>query len=444
MKKFYLLKNFQVWYGLVLVILVPTVVVVNTISLNRAFKTNIDIQLQRQALTLGRSFNISLKSSLEDIKAVQEIIDDLIKSQTDIKNIKVLELSGEQFRVVASSNQAELGSSSSDTQNFLAWYQNEAIATLISSPNKDMIGRYWLVTMPLKDQTGDKRFLLSMSVSLEIMDELVRATLVRSYIILTLTVLFLILLLAANSRLFEYALLYRKIKEVDEMKDEFISIASHELRTPLTVIKGYISMLDKDNSSRLSPSSRDYLGIIGSSADRLNSLVEDLLNVSRIEQNRLKLEIEMMDATEVIAEVVGELKVEAQNKGLNLKMVGTSKAPQVMADRAKLKQALTNIAGNAIKYTKRGSVTIDCSLKGDFLQITTTDTGIGMSAKEKERLFEKFYRIKNEQTQGITGTGLGLWITKQLVVLMKGEIHLDSIEGVGTQVSILLPLKKYN
>lgn len=442
MKKFYLLKNFQVIYGIVLVLLVPTVIVVNTVVLNSAFKTNIDIQLQRQALSLGRSFNISLKDSLGDLEVVQTIIDNTINTQVDVKNIRVLEFRGEDFLVIASSNREQVGDVNSETQNFLAWHRNEAIATLVSGLKLGLDGRFWLVTMPLKDNAGRKSHLLTMSVSLEVMDALVRTTLLRSYIVLTLTVLFLILLLAANSRLFEYALLYRKIKEVDKMKDEFISIASHELRTPLTVIKGYISMLLKDEKKTLSQSTRDTLHIIDSSAVRLNSLVEDLLNVSRIEQNRLQLDIVMVDALEMISQAIGELKVEAETKGLNLKMACRDKIPQVFADQNKLKQVLINIIGNAIKYTKQGSITVECNVKGQYLQIVTTDTGIGMSAKDREHLFEKFYRVKKEETQDITGTGLGLWITKQLILKMSGEIQVDSIEGIGTQVSILLPLKK--
>ncbi len=449
MKKFYLLKNFQVIYGLILIILVPVVVALNTIALNKTFQRNIDVQLQRQAMSLGKSFNVAAQNIFDDKKKLQSIIDKTLQSENDVKEIQVLEFKDEEFIVMLSSNEIDLRKSSSFTQLYLSWYQNQAIATLFNKQQLDAFlgreisyqkdnDRYWLVTMPLVDEDGSKRYLLTMSVSLSIMDELIKDTLSKSYIFLSLTVLLLILLLAANSRLFEYAVLYKRIKEIDKMKDEFISIASHELRTPLTVIKGYVSMLLADHSDP--EETEKSLQTIAASSDRLADLVEDLLNVSRIEQGRLKFDIKSADPLQTINEVIKELSVETNNKRLELVYVGKSVLPRILVDNAKFKQVLINIVGNSVKYTIKGSVKIECSIKQKFLQIKIVDTGIGMSAKARERLFEKFYRIKNDDTKNVSGTGLGLWITKRLIENMSGEIFVDSIEGVGTSVSILLPL----
>lgn len=112
------------------------------------------------------------------------------------------------------------------------------------------------------------------------------------------------------------------------------------------------------------------------------------------------------------------------------------------ADVNKLKQVLINLVGNAVKYTKTGSVTVTADAKENAVEVKVSDTGIGMSPEARERLFTKFYRISSKETQGVPGTGLGLWITKQIVELMHGKIFVDSIEGKGTQVTLLLQAVK--
>lgn len=452
MKKFFLNKNWQLIYGLMLVILIPVVIVFNTLNLNRNFKNNIDIQLQRQALAFGRLFNVALLNSPWSNEQIQSTIDLTQAKQKDIIAIQVSAYENDSFRVVASSVTGQINRQITSPHYFFSWQSNDAIASLVDKENLTSIfptadnffsadKKYWLVVMPLVDNSNNKKFLLAMVISLEVMDNLVAATFTRSYIFLIITVLVLILLLSANTRLFGYAVLYRKIKEIDKMKDDFISIASHELRTPLTIIKGYTSMLMVDGKNILTKQLRDYLNTISGASDRLAALVDDLLNVSRIEQGRLKFDFQNIDPVVIVKEVLSEMKVEADKKNIVL-ACECQDSYLIKVDAAKLKQIFVNIIGNAIKYTMTGSVKVQFSVKKDWLEIRIIDTGIGMSASERERLFQKFYRIKNDKTKNIIGTGLGLWITKELVTLMSGQIYIDSIEGVGTQVSINFPLVK--
>ncbi|MDD5098471.1 MAG: HAMP domain-containing sensor histidine kinase, partial [Candidatus Pacebacteria bacterium] len=326
----------------------------------------------------------------------------------------------------------------------VAWNKNWPSAQKVSVPTLEQgkFNHYWMVVYPLKDLGGNKKALLSMYMSANIIDTILSIVLIRSYWILIVTVLFIILLLFANSRLFEYSILYNKIKEVDAMKDEFISMASHELRTPITVIKGYVEMVLEDTSSGLSNDAKENLNIVNSSADRLASLIEDMLNVSRIEQGRLKIETKEMDVWPLIEETVKEMKVQSNQKGLELSAILEPDAKSMVnIDKDRFKQVLINIIGNSIKYTPSGSVEIKVKNNREKnLVVMIKDTGIGMSAKDREKLFQKFYRVKTQKTESITGTGLGLWITKQIIELMNGTISVDSMEGVGTQVTIEIPL----
>jgi signal transduction histidine kinase len=179
------------------------------------------------------------------------------------------------------------------------------------------------------------------------------------------------------------------------------------------------------------------------SNERLEGLVEDLLNVSRIDQGRLPVVLQSVEIEPIIRDIVSQLKVKADEKGLTLDYTeAIVKLPLVSADPERLTQVLINLIGNSVKYTEAGSVKVTALVKNGLVEVKIVDTGIGMSAEEQKNLFQKFYRVQNEKTGKIVGTGLGLWITKQIIELMKGVITIESMEGVGTQVTIKLQMAK--
>ena len=144
---------------------------------------------------------------------------------------------------------------------------------------------------------------------------------------------------------------------------------------------------------------------------------------------------------EVLESIEAEFSLRMEEKGLKFKLIKEGELPTIWADEDKFRQILVNLMGNAIKYTKQGEIELiakQTELK--FVTINVKDTGIGMDAKEREALFEKFYRVQTEDTRGIVGTGLGLWITKQLVELMGGKIYVDSIKHVGSQFYFTVPV----
>jgi len=448
-------KNYQLVYSLALMILIPAAIIVNTIIFTNSFKKSIDQELYNKTIALGQVINATSLEVLNQPEALQTQVETIAKFNDEIKSLDVLQKNGEDFRVIASLDKTALGTTTQGMQYLIAWHQNQPIAYLTSSQANTTVKqevsfakdyeRFWVVTMPLKDSLGAKQALLSMKVSLQVMDNLTRDILLRSYFILALTILVIILLLANNARLFEYATLYRKLQEVDQMKDEFISMASHELRTPVTGIRGYVSMMIEGSLGPVSDKARDSLKIVQSAADRLATLVEDLLNVSRIEQGRMKIEAKPIELGAIIKEIVSELKVQADEKKLALEFKPhATTLPLVNLDIDRIKQVLINLIGNAIKYTIKGGVEVATEEKetGKILEIRIKDTGIGMSAKDRERLFQKFYRVQNDKTKNIAGTGLGLWITKQIVELMHGQIMVDSIENVGTQITLNFPIVK--
>lgn len=442
----------QLAYGVILIILIPLLIAFNTVFIIKKYNQSMDVSLQRHALIVGRSIYALIKEDLADDGKIQEKIDQLSQNNSEFQELSILKPEGERFKIIADSRKENIGKILDFYYYNQAWIQpdNDALATdslrlAATAEGKKLVEdfepeeRFWLVAMPMKDSGGEKQALLTMKLSSKIIDDLTDYNRNASIILLALTVLIIILFLSVAIRLWDYAILYKKIKEVDQMKDEFISIASHELRTPVTGIRGYTSMILEGTFGEISDKLKETLKMVQGASDRLAGLVEDLLNVSRIEQGRLEVKTAPLEISQIIKDIIAELKIQADQKNLTLEYKPhTDKLPLVSVDSERFKQVLINLIGNAVKYTKEGGVTILTEEKenGKILEIKIKDTGIGMSAKDRERLFQKFYRVQSDKTKGIVGTGLGLWITKQIVELMKGKIAIDSIENVGTQATL--------
>lgn len=448
----FLKNNFQIVYSIILLILIPAGLVINSVIFIKNTQKVIDIELQRKVMMASQIVAPSVSGLLSKQEALQSNVEGLAKSNEEIKSLDIMIPEGDNFKIVASLDKNYVGKTSKYLNNKIAWDTEEAVAFQTTSPalsteeQKTFSDqRFWVVVSVVRNQEDQKVGLVSMKVSSKIIDDLAQDNLIKSVIILAVTVVIIILLLASNTRLFHYAILFRKLKEVDEMKDEFISMASHELRAPITGIRGYLEMILDKSFGEIPKEAEEKLQMVFEESNRLHDLVEDLLEVSRIQQGRVKFNLQPLGVKLIIESMVKTFEQQAKEK--NLKIITEIKPdlPQIYADKSRLEQVLVNLVSNSIKYTMKGNVTVSAELvigKEETVKVKISDTGIGMSAKERERLFEKFYRIKNEKTDKIVGTGLGLWITRELIRLMKGEIYVDSIENVGTQVTILFSVYK--
>jgi len=220
---------------------------------------------------------------------------------------------------------------------------------------------------------------------------------------------------------------YEELKRLDRAKSEFVSIASHQLRTPLTAIKGYISMMLEKTYGKAPKKMQKPLENIYSSNQRLIKLVNDLLNVSRIEAGRMEVKPEKTSAEEIVKSVIEELENETERKGIYLKMEKQKKPlPQISLDKDKIRQAFLNIIDNAIRYTNRGGITVRCRVQNEKCLIEVTDTGEGMTKEEISHLFESFSRGKAGTRFWTEGAGLGLYVAKKFVDMHGGRIWAES------------------
>ena len=434
-------ENPSITYSLVLVFLIPVAFFINTYLINSSYEADINKITQKKAVLVEEIITKSFSDSLKDETKIQAIIDGIVTEDSEIIEITVSKpLEDGQFEVVASNQRDLVGTKQENElrQNILAWSTQEGIAFLDQKDGE----RFWRVTKAIYGSEDEKIGLMSISLSLAGTDNLINKTIYRSYWVLILTIVIVLLFVSNQAKLFGYALTVTKLKELDKMKDMFISMASHELRSPLGAIKGYLDFLKEKKEVLADSEAKQYVDNITTSVDRLNGLVSDMLEVSRLEGNRMPMKIESVDVNKVIGESIEEIKSQAIQKGLVLNFDPAENNPFVLADGNRLKQVLINLIGNSIKYTPQGSVTVSVGLKDKELGITIADTGIGISSEDQANLFGKFYRIQNDKTKNITGTGLGLWITAEIVRRMNGRISVESIEGVGSHFTVYLPMDK--
>ncbi len=233
------------------------------------------------------------------------------------------------------------------------------------------------------------------------------------------------------------------LKKLDKAKSEFISIASHQLRTPLSVIKGYISMLLEGSYGEVPEKAKDVLSKMEANNQRLNNLIDDLLDLSRIEGGRMQFDWAFISFAELIQSVVDDLKIVAEKKGLTFKWI--NEAPEKMfvrADKEKLRQVVLNLIDNSIKYTPQGSIEVKLTkTEENKARLTIKDTGIGMDQEELAMLFGKFVRGKKTPRLWTEGSGLGLYVAKKIIEEHKGNVWAESKgEGKGSTFFVELPV----
>lgn len=228
--------------------------------------------------------------------------------------------------------------------------------------------------------------------------------------------------------------------EAERAKSEFVSMVSHELRTPMTSIKGYADLLLMGAAGHLSDQQRDFLAIIKNNIDRLTVLVNDLLDLSRVESGRLAVSPVEMQVGEIITQVVGAMAARVAEKRLSLQTDVPPDLPNVIADPARVLQILTNLVANAYQYTlPGGEIVVAARALGDEVHISVRDTGIGIAPEDQEKIFDRFFRADHPVVHEVSGTGLGLAIVRSLVELQGGRIWVESQLGAGSTFTFSLP-----
>lgn len=240
-------------------------------------------------------------------------------------------------------------------------------------------------------------------------------------------------------------------KQLARERNEFISTASHEMRTPVAAIEGYLSMARNPKLAQVDARAKSFIDKAHDASIHLGTLFRDLLSVTKIEDNRMEIMPRVFNFSELVQAVTSEMEIIAKNKGLVLVThigagVGKERvvAPiyNVEADPDRLREVITNLIDNAIKYSQAGTITVTVSTEGDSIVFSVKDQGIGIAPEEQKHLFQKFYRVNNSYTREIGGTGLGLYLARSLIERFGGRIWVESQLGQGSSFKFSLPLVK--
>ena len=426
------------------------------------YKKNVELNERNKTLSLLRKIDVIVLSSVTDPNLVAQEVANAIVSESDFKGLIVYELSTQNsLKPLADSYTGILETGKIYAEEIPLSQKDNPIVRAVLTRKIEVVGSLADIAVT----QAAKIELAALSQSVGIQSIIAFPLIIRGNVIGAVSIMFDARLEEATQsqkdiidRLagvigiaIDNALLYRaiqnaneKLKQVDKLKDEFVSLASHELRTPMTVIKSYVWLLLEGKTGKLTEQQMKYLKISYDSTNRLIGMVNDMLNISRIESGRFTIDPKPMSIATLIQEVSSEMGSRAAELGIKLVVQEPENAtPNINADSDRIKQVLINLIGNSLKFTsKDGSITVSYYLKDSMVFVSIKDTGIGIKPEDMEKLFKKFNMVGGSSLtkQAGQGSGLGLYLSKNLVELHKGKIWVESEgEGKGTVFTFTLP-----
>ena len=395
--------------------------------------TNIQTSEKRRVGILQDALALLVENQAStSIESLHTFSEEQQKQNPDITDIKIVQKTTEGYLIRDSLEKNSIGTLDQD----VVLYQSSAV------PGQSLIFEYseggerkWRVVRSANGRDSTAYFVVTMH-TFKTIDSVMAARRQESYFGLTAIFIFLFALAYWFSRQIDWQKKYLRMQSKMDDRDLFTNMIAHEFRTPLTAINGYNSFLAE--STNLSLDEKGYVNVIQTSTARLLALVNDFLEVARIQSGKMELEKTSTDIQVIITGVVDVLKPMAVEKGLMLFYKPLAVPVMYKTDSKRLHQALQNIVSNSLKYTEKGSVEIATEITPLTVTIRIKDTGMGIGADDQHKLFAPFSRVGGVEKTTTTGTGLGMWITKQLIELLGGTIAVESIKGVGTHVVIAL------
>ena len=231
------------------------------------------------------------------------------------------------------------------------------------------------------------------------------------------------------------------LKQMDQLKSDFVSMVAHEIRSPMNSVLAQLKVVRDGLAGELTEKQQEILGRASEKIRALSDLTTELLDLAKIESGLITQEKERLSIGELLKDQVTFHEAKAQAKDIRLEMGSLPDLPRVLANRANMEEVLSNLITNAINYTPEGGrVTVSADTEEDYLHVRVEDTGMGIAEEEIGQIFNRFYRVKNEKTMYISGTGLGLPIVKSILDAHNGLIRVDSVVDQGTTFHVYLPL----
>ena len=366
---------------------------------------------------------------------LQKLIQSTVAENSKIITVQVVQAQGGEYRVVQALREEEIGRPVENPAIYEAAIGGGE-TFIYESTQKGYREWYAIRKITLPEQA---EVYLYSEHTLRSVDTALATKKMQSYLALTAIFLFLIGLAYWISRQINWRVKYMHVQQELTERDLFSSMITHEFRSPLTAIRGYTSFLKE--ASGLTEEEKRYVTTIDAASDRVLALVNDFLEVARIQSGKLELTLAPCNLHALIEAVIDGVRPLAVVKGLELRFSPALTPITLQTDEKRLQQVLQNLLTNAIKYTEKGSVEMSTEVTPTKVIIKIKDTGMGISAEDQPKLFQPFSRVGGVEKSATVGTGLGMWITRQLITHLQGVIGVESIKGVGTHVVLTFKVR---
>lgn len=423
-------SNSKLWLILVLILVFPAVYLFSYYQIQSATYKNLEtVQLGM----ISASHDLLESLILNNLSTVQ-VLESITNRFSNVKKLQIAKKDGEKLIVVYDLNKdligTEIESSASLRISFINPGESFTFSYEIEGKNIKQAFREVVVE--------GVSFYIFTEHDFSSLYNRIKNREVSTYSSIAVIFLFVLALAYWMVRQINYELLLKKANREISERDLFTNSLAHELRAPLTSMRGYASMIEE--SKEVNQTDKEYAKRISQSTARLVLLINDFLEAARIQSGKLQISKVKTDLRDIINSIASNSIVTAKKKGLNF----VTEIPEgdiiALTDGKRLEQVLTNLVSNAIKYTEKGTVTLKLSLDVKYANITVADTGGGINAEDQKKLFQPFVRVGDSSSQAsVTGTGLGMWITKRLIEQLDGSIGLESIKNVGTHVVVKIP-----
>ena len=423
-----LIKHTKLIFVVILVVIFPLIFIFTFQQFIANAKANTDTVVLQKIDSIHDTLEFLVKNNLNTTEALKAFS----VKQEDLKKVRIVRQEGNRMVIIKDFEIEKSASIEENIQPYKSSFVNNG-ETIIFNP---VIAGH-LVTQAFRavEIPNQNTYYIFTEHDFSTLNSLLENRIEKSYFVLIFIFLFLITLAYWVARQINFE--EKFARSIDQLKerDLFIDALVHEFRAPLTAIRGYASLLEESTTGE----EKDFSVRIKEASSRLVVLVNDFLEASRIQSGKLKITNSEIDIKSTVEKVVADMKPLADIKKLELKTHLPMAPILFLTDEKRLEQVLTNIINNAIKYTDKGEVSVTLESDRVHTTITVADTGGGISAEDQKKLFSPFVRVgSSDQNEKIMGSGLGMWITKQLVEQLNGQIALESIKGVGTHVIIKL------
>ncbi len=372
---------------------------------------------------------------IETQSAPEQFFKILADNQTDLRELQIVSENNGVFTVTYDALGGEVGRVITQTQPFIMSKMTPGVSYTFPYHSFGVNKEQSFRSIVLPD--GSSAFIFSEHDFTDYY-ELFAVREMRLQFTLIIIYLFLILLAYWVARQKNFATLYAAEVAKRQEHDTFMNSMVHELRAPLTALRGYASLIEE--SPNIGETERTFATRTKDSAARLIVLINDLLEVARIQSGKLSVTLADLNLMELLDGVVESSLPLAKKQGLEIRTDWQGKSINIKSDSKRLSQVITNLISNAIKYTEKGTITVSVKESFGAVVIAVSDTGVGISAEDQKKLFAPFVRVGTAtQSNTVTGSGLGMWVTKRLVEQLGGTVSLESIQGIGTHVRVALP-----